>query len=298
MTPVWLGLIGVALALPVPAALARTRWTYLAPRAGIVMWQALALAAILAVFGAGLSTALWLVTAGTLTPARVVIHFAVLALTLLVASRLAWAVAHVAIDTRARRRRHRDLVDLLADHDETEAGLRILTEQTPVAYCLPAQGRARVVVSQGTLDALDDHELQAVLEHERAHVRRRHDLVLEGFTALRRAFPRGPTSTDLPLEQSRILIELLADDAAHAKVGARPLATALVKLAGARTPEGALGAGSATLERLTRLDPARPGPWTTRWAAATCYAIALTALVAPTVFLAVPWISGAWAQLR
>lgn len=298
MTPVWLGLIGVALAHPVPAALGRARWTFLAPRAGIIMWQALALAAVLAVFGAGLSTALWLVSASTLTPMRIAIHFAVLALTLLVASRLAWAIARVAIDTRARRRRHRDLVDLLADHDDTEEGLRILTEQTPVAYCLPAQGRARVIVSQGTLATLDAAELQAVLEHERAHVRRRHDLVLEGFTALHRAFPRGPASADRPLEQSRILVELLADDAAHAKVGARPLATALVKLAGARTPEGALGAGSATLERLTRLDPQSPGPWAARLAATTCYAIAIAALVAPTVFLAVPWISEAWSQLR
>lgn len=298
MTPVWLGLIGVALAHPVPVLVGRRRWSFLAPRAGIVMWQCLAAAAVLAVFGAGLSTALWLVASADLTPARVVVHFAVLALTLLVGTRLAWAFVRVAIDTRARRRRHRDLVDLLAEHDATERGLRILTEQTPVAYCLPAQGRARVVVSRGTLDTLDGDEFEAVLEHERAHVRRRHDLVLEGFTALHRAFPRGPTSSDLPLEHSRILIELVADDAARARVGGRPLATALVKMSASPTPEGALGAGSAALVRLERLDPSADRRWRARIAAAGCIAIGATALVAPTVFLAVPWIAEAWTHLR
>ena len=62
MTPLLLGLIGVALALPVPALLARSSWPYRSPAAAIVMWQSLALAAILAISGAGLSTALWLVS--------------------------------------------------------------------------------------------------------------------------------------------------------------------------------------------------------------------------------------------
>ena len=61
MTPIWLGLLGLALALPVPALLARSTWPLRAPRAGIVMWQSLAVAAILATSGAGLSSALWLV---------------------------------------------------------------------------------------------------------------------------------------------------------------------------------------------------------------------------------------------
>ncbi|HLR86078.1 MAG TPA: M56 family peptidase, partial [Nocardioidaceae bacterium] len=61
MTPILLGAIGVLLAHPLPALLGLMRWPYRVPRAAIVLWQAMAVAAVLAVLGAGLSTALWLV---------------------------------------------------------------------------------------------------------------------------------------------------------------------------------------------------------------------------------------------
>lgn len=294
MTPIWLGLIGIALAHPVPSLLSRFRWPFLAPRSAIIMWQSLALAAILAVFGAGLSTALWLVTAGDTTPGRIGLHFAVLALTALVAGRLAWAVAKVGIETRARRQRHRDLVDLLGVHDGLMPDLRVIAEPVPLAYCLPAQQQSRVVVTQGTLERLSHEELEAVIEHERAHVRNRHDLVLEGFAVLHRAFPRGWIGADRPLEHSRILVELLADDAARAKVGRAPLASALVMLSHSPPPEGALGAGRAGLERLARLERYTPG---SRLAAGACLTIAAVTLIAPTVFLAIPWIADAWNHL-
>ena len=69
-----LGAIGLALALPVPALLSRAAWPRLAPAAGIVLWQSLALAAVLAISGAALSTALWLVTDPDPAPWRVVLH--------------------------------------------------------------------------------------------------------------------------------------------------------------------------------------------------------------------------------
>ena len=58
------------------------------------------------------------------------------------------------------------------------------------AYCLPGI-RSQIVVSVGTLDLLAPAELTAVLAHERAHLRARHDLVLIPFTSLRRVFPRS-----------------------------------------------------------------------------------------------------------
>src|SRR5699024_10286274 len=163
--------------------LQRSTWPYRAPRAGIVLWQSIALAAVLAVLGAGLSTALWLVVSDRLTAPRVTVHFAVLALTALISARLAWSGVSVVRETRTRRGRHRELVDLLcvAEADGIAGSVRILAEQTPLAYCLPGLGRARtrVVLSQGALNQLTPAELNAVLEHERAHVRARHDLVLE-----------------------------------------------------------------------------------------------------------------------
>ena len=44
----------------------------------------------------------------------------------------------------------------------------------PVAYCVPSRKRP-IVVSSGALDQLEDTQLQAVLAHERAHLRYRLD---------------------------------------------------------------------------------------------------------------------------
>ncbi|MCW2825605.1 MAG: hypothetical protein JWQ91_2522 [Aeromicrobium sp.] len=294
MTPVWLGLIGLALALPVPAVLARMSWPQLSPAAGIVLWQSLALAAVLAISGAALSTALWLVTEDRLTWWRIALHVVILGIGVLVWARFWWAAWHVWRETQARRQRHRELVDLLGQPHGALPAVRILAEQTPVAYCIPRLRDARVVISQGTLDALDEDALLAVLEHERAHVRTRHDLVLEAFGVLHRAFPR-PLRTDAPLRQSQVLVELMADDSARKVAGDQALARAIVALAGGVTPAGALGAGSAALVRLERLrDESRPR----RWAGALSLAISLVVLVAPTVLLAIPWMLHAWQTLE
>ena len=69
---------------------------------------------------------------------------------------------------------------------------------------LPARAasRSRIVVSVGALELLGRGELAAVLAHERAHLRERHDLVLLPFTALRRAFP-GPPPAPAPTTRWR-----------------------------------------------------------------------------------------------
>jgi hypothetical protein len=293
VTPLLLGLIGLALALPVPALLARTSWPLLVPRAGIVLWQSFALAAILAISGAALSTALWLVTADRLTWWRVGQHLVILAVGVLVWARFWWATWTVWSETHARRRRQRHLVDLLGEADGMAPALRILQEQTPIAYCVPGMSSPRIVVSQGTIATLSTADYDAVLEHERAHVRRRHDLVLEAFRVLHVAFPLF-MRTDAPLVQSQVMVELLADDAARRACGAAPVARALVALAGSPTPAGALGAGGAASIRMSRLtdpDPRNPV------ASVAAYTISIVVLVAPTVLLAVPWMVQAWHTL-
>ncbi|MFI5428029.1 M56 family metallopeptidase [Aeromicrobium sp. UC242_57] len=171
--------------------------------------------------------------------------------------------------------------------------MRILAEQTPIAYCIPRRRDPRVVISQGTLDALDDDSLQAVLEHERAHVRIRHDLVLEAFGVLHRAFPR-PLRTDAPLKQSQVLVELMADDAARKVAGDSALARAIVALAGGSTPAGALGAGSEAMIRLERLH----APRRNRWSTALSLSISAVVLIVPTVLIAIPWMFHAWQTLN
>ncbi len=287
MTPVLLGLVALALALPVPALLARATWPFLAPAAGIVLWQSLALAAVLAVSGAALSTALWLVTDPDPGPWRIALHALILLVGVLVWARFWWAAWQVWRETSRRRARHRELVDLLGEPHGALPAVRILAEETPVAYCIPRHRDARVVVSTGAVETLDDDALDAVLEHERAHVRTRHDLVLEAFGVLHRAFPRV-LRTDAPLRQSQVLVELMADDAARRAVGGAPLARAIVALAGARTPEGALGGGGSALLRLEALQRPR-GSFARRASAVASIAISVVVVVVPTVTLAVPW---------
>jgi hypothetical protein len=53
VTPLLLGLLGLALAGPVPALLGRSGWLLAVPRAGVVLWQSLSLAASLAILVPG-----------------------------------------------------------------------------------------------------------------------------------------------------------------------------------------------------------------------------------------------------
>jgi hypothetical protein len=290
ITPVLLAALALVLTGPAPALLARADWPYRIPRAAVALWQALALAAVLAALGAGI--ALSYSAAGQpgeprfdSSSLRDLTAAAVLALTALVGVRLLWSAGRVAVGTRSRRRRHRDLVDVLATPDGLVPGLRVLAEQTPLAYCLPALRGARVVVSVGAMERLDERELRAVLAHEQAHLRARHDLVLEAFTMLHTAFPRWVRS-EVALAQARTLVELLADNDARRRNGPVPLARALVALAGSPAPAAGLAvAKSATVLRVQRLaDPEPPE----RWLSAATYAAAAALLVLPTVTVAAP----------
>jgi len=281
-------ILAIALAGPVPEMLARASWPMRAPRAAVVLWQAVAAAAVLSAFSAGLAIAsriftgeiaalgwpLWLCLVG------------VFALTLLIGARLIIAVLRVAIGTRRRRAHHRMMVDLLGEcHDDLD-GARVIRVPETLAYCLPGM-RSRVVLSEGTLTALTGPELAAILRHERAHLRARHDLVLEAFIAVHTAFPRFVRSGSA-LAAVRLLVELLADDAAVRAVGPTPLARALVACSVARTPAGALGAGGpTTVIRVRRLS----GPPNSLPISLAAYCAAVAVLVVPTIAVVVPWLT-------
>lgn len=304
-------IVALLLVGPVPALLSRATWPARAPRAALVLWQAIALAAVLSAFSAGLAIASRLLVPGsdgkptatisselqTLGWPLWLLYVSVLALTLLVGARLMLAVMQVAVATRRRRARHRMLVDLLGVSHEPlpaqpctqawrHADLRILDVAQPLAYCLPGV-RSRVVVSEGTLNTLSDVEITAILSHERSHLRARHDLVLEAFTAVHAAFPRFVRSANA-LDAVRLLIELLADDAAVRATGPTPLARALVACAAGRTPSGALAAGGpSTVMRVRRLG----GRGNSLLLSVTAYLTAAAVLVVPTIALAVPWLT-------
>ncbi|OZC66575.1 Zn-dependent protease with chaperone function [Rhodococcus sp. 06-462-5] len=299
--------LALILAGPVPAVLARASWPYRSPRAALVLWQAIALAAVLSAFSSGLAIGGLLLVPGpdgrpTTAPTDEIdalglplwiLYVVVLAITLGIGAKLMFSVVQVAVRTRRRRSRHRVLVDLLDRSDLGEnpfrglrdADIRVLDAAEPIAYCLPGL-RQRVVLSRGTLANLSEAEVTAILSHERSHLRARHDLVLEAFTAVNEAFPRIVRSKSA-LGSVQLLVELLADDSAVKVTGPTPLARALVTCAGSTAPRGAMAAGGPhTLIRVQRLN----GPGADVRIAAAAYAAAVVILVLPTIYVAMPWL--------
>lgn len=285
MTTLVLAVLAIVLAGPVPWAMSRLPGLRRTPRAAMVLWQSIALAGVLAALGAGFS----LVTSqlvGEQSLRSFALAVVPLSVTGLVVARLLLSGHRVGVRLRQLRRRHRRLVDLLA---ENRGGVHVLEHESPTAYCVPGL-RSRVVVSSGTVASLAPAELAAVLSHEQAHVRARHDLVLEAFTVLQQAFPAVVTSRQA-LEEVRLLVEVLADGAAVRRHGARALVGALSALlegGATRVPDGAVAAVDTALQvRLGLLLDERRH----RLQGAALLLLAAAVLVLPTVLVVLPWLS-------
>ncbi|AZZ82503.1 Zn-dependent protease with chaperone function [Gordonia alkanivorans] len=307
MTALLFGIVSLVLAGPVPEALSRAQWPIRAPRAAMTLWQAIALAAVSSAFSCGLAIAANLLVIGadgtpTTHPLREIDRLGlplwltcvgVFILTLLVGARLFYTTIRVGLRTRARRKAHRQLIDILDRCDRTDADdplyardVRMIDVEQPLAYCLPGL-RQRVVVSEGVVHRLTRDELIAVIAHERAHLRARHDLVLEAFIALHEAFPRFVRSRSA-LGAAELLVEALADDQAVRATAPTTLGRALVACADAVAPRGAMAVGGpTTLTRVHRLRDDRPA----HWIAVGAYATAAVILVLPTLAVAIPWLT-------
>lgn len=284
--PASLAALALVLSGPVPVLLARWHALRRTPRAAMALWQAVALAAVLAALGAGASLVTLLVL-GDGDPVwwhRLVAAASAL-VTLVVLARLLLSGHLEGTGLRAARRRHRALVDVLA---ESRGGVAVIDGEVPIAYCVPGLGASRVVVSAAAIDRLAPAELDAVLAHERAHLRARHDLVLEAFGVLHRAFPRYVSSA-AALREVSLLVEVLADAAAVRRVGRVPLLRALQELAGAARPAATLGADGQLVDRAVLLAGAGSGA-RDRARAAVAYALAAAVLVLPTVLVVQPWV--------
>ncbi len=167
-------IVALVLSGPVPAMLARASWPMRAPRAAIVLWQSIALAAVLSAFSAGIAIASRLFVPGpdgrptaTITSEidalgwpLWIVYVVVFALTLVIGApagrrRAAGRDRHPApAGAPPDGGRPGRQVARSAPHVCTAAsGLRILDVAQPLAYCLPGV-RSRVVVSEGTLNTL------------------------------------------------------------------------------------------------------------------------------------------------
>lgn len=167
--------------------------------------------------------------------------------------RLAYCAGRMALGIRRERNRQRQCLALVARAHAAWRGAMVIDRPEATAFCLPGRRGGTVVLSTGTLSMLTPAEVQAVLAHERAHLRGRHDLVVWAARSLRDAFPFVPlfraAADALPL-----LVEMAADDVAMRHAGRRVLATALLRMADASAPSFALGVGGSTIaSRVRRL---------------------------------------------
>ena len=112
------------------------------------------------------------------------------------------------------------------------------------AYCVSGRP-STIVVTSAAVDALDAHQLGAVLAHEWAHVRGRHLELTILLRALAMVLPRLTLMREGAREVTRLL-EMCADDVAARRCGRDAVLSGLLVLAGA-VPAAALGAADVAL---------------------------------------------------
>lgn len=323
-----LAALAVVLAWPVPVLLSRAQWPARSPFTAMILWQAVGLAGGLSMIGAmlvygleplgdnlvaGLRGLAAMVLFNAPTTALGFWHLFALSAAALLTAHLVFTLLLTYVKIRRQRRRHRELLELLASPSPERAGTLVISHDSPVAYCLPGGARSITVLSDGLMSALEPAELRAVLSHENAHLSQRHHLLLWVFAAWRQALPWLPT-TLLAQQAVNSLIEMLADDVALKEVSRSTLIKAIAIVAAgpegapAMRPPAALAGGAGgslefdadsttgsvsartTASRVSRLlssQPPLPQP-------ATAAVLALSALLlaVPTALLVVPGLLG------
>lgn len=269
-TSYFLAVLALILAWPVPVLLSRAHWPARSPFTAMVLWQAIALAGGLSMIGAmlvyglepigdnllaGLKGLAGMVLNNDPTTALGFWHLFALSAAALLTAHLVFTLLLTYYRIERQRRRHRELLALLASPSSDGSATMVINHDSPVAYCLPGGARSVTVLSDGLMAALEPDELRAVLIHENAHLSQRHDLLLWAFAAWRQALPWFPT-TKLAQTAVNSLIEMLADDVALRTESKSTLIKAIAivssgstaPVSGSALTASALQSGSATLE--------------------------------------------------
>jgi Zn-dependent protease with chaperone function len=263
------------------AVLGRARWTERAPMLGIVTYLAAAWSVLAALGLAGVTLAIHATALGGglssllgacvlrlrqeyATPGGATVAGLGLTLAGLVLARtVVLAIWHLRA-VRQHAVQHAQTARLIG-RNEPGLGAVLVDHAQPSSYCV-AGPHPTVVLTTGALRALNPAQLQAVLAHERAHLRYRHHRLLALARIGHQVLPFVPLMRQADAQVTR-LVEMHADDAATGARDTRPLATALVVLATSVTPvptpaPGLAAAATDAVRRVTRLlRPAEPlGP--------------------------------------
>lgn len=159
----------------------------------------------------------------------------------------------------------RVLLDRLAREQRMRSRVRLVMGAASASPAAVGLGRATVVLPRQALTELSDPELESVLLHELAHLRR-HDSLAALLQALADALLAGNPAARWISRHLRTEREHRCDDDVVARKGSLCYARTLVRLDGmslARTPLGLAADGTPLLERVRRLAaPAPPRPGT------------------------------------
>ena len=244
-----LSVVALMAAVPVPRALVRSAWPEREPVVALWAWQCLVATVLLCCLTAlvlGAAAVFHTFRDHVFAPAPPAVTAAYdltaapvwsAALTLLLACGAAWTTAMLARElVEARRRRGQTRAHLRERAPELPAGLEeaargpllVLEDEYPDAWWMPGHP-PQLVVTTGALHRLTDHQLDAVLTHERDHARAHHDWLLHLSSALATGFPRIPLFAHF-CEQTHRLVELAADDTASRRCGHLTTALALIEL--------------------------------------------------------------------
>ncbi|AOR32697.1 hypothetical protein BFF78_17970 [Streptomyces fodineus] len=243
-----LSVVALTAALPAPRALTRAAWPEREPVVALWVWQCLVATVLLCCLAAlilGTAAVFHTVRDRVFAPAPPSVTAAydlsaapvwAAALTVLLACGAAWTTAMLGRElAEARRSRGQVRAQLRERAPDLPAGLPaargpmlVLEDEYPDAWWMPGHP-PQLVVTTGALQRLTDHQLDAVLTHERGHARAHHDWLLHLSTALATGFPRVPLFAHF-CDQTHRLVELAADDTASRRCGNLTTALALIEL--------------------------------------------------------------------
>lgn len=158
---------------------------------------------------------------------------------------------------RKLHRQHLGLLRILTGGGAAPGSTLWLDVPHPMAYSVAGRP-ALVVATEELRRQLPTEVVAAVLEHERAHLRGRHHLMVAIAEALAAALPWLPLMRRSPY-LVRALVEVSADSAAARSHGAGAVRTALLSMSAHLTPAHGLGmAHDCIALRLNLLSSPRP----------------------------------------